>query len=160
MPGWRTRLSVSDATDGYQTLSSASPFSTLGTIRSRQQQLGWQNTLDTPVGTVLALAEQLREKVSRPGQPFDVSERHLDGLALGVSGSAADHVWQGSLRRDRNSQFGGANTGALGYGYRFTPAWRAGASYGTSFLAPSFNQLTSPTSAARRYSRRPASTAN
>jgi vitamin B12 transporter len=48
------------------------------------------------------------------------------------------------VRRDENSQFGGATTGFAGYGYRITPAWRASASYGTSFVAPSFNQLYYP----------------
>jgi vitamin B12 transporter len=48
------------------------------------------------------------------------------------------------LRRDNNSQFGGSSTGFAGYGYRISPAWRVSASHGTSFVAPSFNQLYFP----------------
>ncbi|MDP1900907.1 MAG: TonB-dependent receptor [Rubrivivax sp.] len=144
MPAWHTRFSAADSTDAYDTLSSASPWATLGTIQTRQRQYGWENTVDTPAGTLLALAERLEEVVSRPDAPFAVSERRIDGLALGLNGSAAGHAWQASLRRDRNSQFGGASTGAVGYGYAFSPAWRLGASYGTSFVAPSFNQLYYP----------------
>jgi vitamin B12 transporter len=82
--------------------------------------------------------------VSRPGAPFVVSERNIDGVAAGLNGRAGVHTWQGNLRHDRNSQFGGQTTGSLAYGHDLTPTWRAGASYGTSFVAPSFNQLYFP----------------
>lgn len=144
LPAWGTRLVVSDALDGYDTLASASPFSTLGVIQSRARQVTWENTVASPLGTVLALLEQTTEKVSRPGQPFALSDRDINAAALGLSGSAQGHVWQASLRRDSNSQFGNVTTGAAGYGYNFSPAWRATASYGTSQTLPSFNQLYFP----------------
>ncbi|MDP3222340.1 MAG: TonB-dependent receptor [Rubrivivax sp.] len=143
-PGWQTRLSVSDSSDAYDTLASASAFAALGVIKTRSRQLSWENSFATPVGTALALLERTTEKVSRPGAPFAVSDRDIDGLALGLSGTAASHAWQASLRHDRNSQFGGISTGALAYGYAFTPAWRLGASFGTSQVLPSFNQLYFP----------------
>lgn len=143
-PGWRARLFVSDATDSYETLSSASAFATLGVISTRQRQYGWENSFDTVAGTLLTLAERIEEKVSRPQQPFQVDQRHIDALAVGLSGAAGAHVWQASLRHDRNSQFGSQNNGALGYGFAVTPAWRIGASVGASYVAPSFNQLYFP----------------
>lgn len=144
LPAWTTRLVVSDAVDGYDTLASASPFSTLGVIRSKAGQVTWENTVATTLGTVLALLEKTTEKVSRPGQPFALSERDINAAAVGLSGSAQGHVWQASARRDSNSQFGSVSTGALGYGYNFSPAWRATLSYGTSQTLPSFNQLYFP----------------
>jgi len=144
MPGWTTRLSLSDATDVYNTLASASTFASLGKTQTRSRQFGWENTVATPLGSLLALAERTTEKVSRPGTPYVVRDREIDGLALGLSGAAQAHVWQASLRRDRNSQFGGITTGALAYGYALSPAWRVGASYGTSQVLPSFNQLYFP----------------
>ena len=141
---WRTRLSVAESTDGYDTLSSASPFAALGLIQSKIRQIGGENTLDTPVGTALLVAERQTEKVSRPGDAFTVSERDIDGLALGLNGAAGPQVWNASLRHDHNSQFGGKTTGAAGYGYAVAPAWRVLGSYGTSFVAPSFNQLYYP----------------
>ena len=144
LPGWRTKLAFSGATDGYETLSSASAFASLGTIATRSRQAAWENTLASPIGTWLLLAERLSEKVSRPGQPFSVSDRDIDALALGLSGTAGPHTWQGSVRRDRSAQFGGVTTGALGYGFAFTPAWRASASLATSHTLPSFNQLYFP----------------
>ncbi|MCV2354648.1 TonB-dependent receptor [Paucibacter sp. B2R-40] len=144
MPTWQSKLSASRSTDKYDTLSSASEFTQLGAIETEQRQFSWENSLDTPVGTALALLERLEQKVSRPGDAFTVSERNINGLGLGLNGSSGDHSWQASLRMDDNSQFGKQNTGALGWGYALTPALRLGASYGTSFTAPSFNQLYYP----------------
>ena len=144
MPGWNTRLSITESTDAYETLASASAFASLGAIRSRSRQASWENTTATPLGTALVLLERTTETVSRPGAPFAVSERDIDSLALGLSGNAAAHSWQASLRHDRNSQFGGITTGALAYGIALTPAWLLGASYGTSQVLPSFNQLYFP----------------
>ncbi len=142
--GWRTRVAVAESTDGYDTLSSASAFASLGLIQSKIRQISWENTLPTPLGTALLLLERQTEKVSRPGEAFTVSERDIDALAAGLNGAAGPHVWNASLRRDRNSQFGTKSTGAAGYGYALTPSWRVLGSYGTSFVAPSFNQLYFP----------------
>ena len=144
LPGWTSQFSVSRAVDAYDTLSSASPFSTLGTIETAQDQLSWENRVATPVGTLLLLAERLTQRVSRPGAPFVLSERSIHGLGLGLNGGTGGHLWQAALRQDRNSQFGRQSTGALAYAYQIAPAWRAGASYGSSFVAPSFNQLYFP----------------
>jgi len=141
---WQTQLSASRSRDAYDTLSSASAFATLGAIETVQTQLSWENRLSTPVGTALLLAERLQQEVSRPGAAFALSERSINSLALGLNGSAAGHLWQAALRQDRNSQFGGQTTGALAYAYSWSPAWRAGLSYGSSFVAPSFNQLYYP----------------
>ncbi len=144
LPAWGTRLTASESVDAYDTIASASAFASLGVIQTRARQVAWENTVATPVGTVLVLAEKTNEKATRPGAPFAVSERNIDGYALGLSGAAAQHAWQASVRRDSNSQFGGVTTGAVGYGYALTPAWRLGGSYGTSQVLPSFNQLYFP----------------
>jgi vitamin B12 transporter len=54
------------------------------------------------------------------------------------------HLANLSARNDDSSQFGSHSTGSVGYGYRFTPSLRANVSYGTSFRAPTFNQLYYP----------------
>ncbi len=144
MPGLDTRLSLSESTDAYDTLASASAFAALGAIETRSRQAAWETTVGTPLGTALLLLERTREKVARPGTPFVLSERDIDSVALGMNGTHAGHSWQASLRRDRNSQFGGITTGAVAWGYALAPAWRVGASYGTSQTAPSFNQLYFP----------------
>ncbi|CAD5374566.1 TonB-dependent receptor [Rubrivivax sp. A210] len=142
--GWQMRLSASESVDGYDTLSTADPFSPLGLIESRIRQLSWENTVATPLGNALLMVERQSESVSRPGEPFTVSRRDIDAVALGLDGGAGPHAWNASLRHDRNSQFGGATTGAAAYGYALSPAWRLGATYGTSFGAPSFGDLYFP----------------
>ena len=144
LQGWRTQLALGRSLDVYDTLSSASAFSALGAIETKQTQLSWENRLALPLGEALVVLERIRQDVARPGAPFAVKERSIDALALGWSANVNAHDVQASLRRDRNSQFGSTTTGALAYAYKFTEAWRAGGAYGTSFTAPSFNQLYFP----------------
>ncbi len=141
---WRTSFRVARSRDDFETLASASAFVTLGTIATTQTQFSWENQVATPVGTALVLAEVMKQAVARPGAPFAVSERTVKGVALGLNGESGAHGWQANVRHDRNSQFGGQTTGSLGYGYALAPGLRATASFGTSFVAPSFNQLYFP----------------
>ena len=144
MPGWSGALSWAESVDDYDTLQSASAFASFGAVRTQQRRTALEQRVDTPAGQLLGLLERTTQHVDRPGDPFSVSERDIDALALGLTGAAAGHSWQASLRRDRNSQFGGVTTGALGYCYAITPAWRLLASAGTSHTLPSFNQLYFP----------------
>lgn len=54
------------------------------------------------------------------------------------------HSLQTGVRRDDDSQFGGETTGSLLWGWNFTEHLRLGASYGTAFKAPAFNELYFP----------------
>lgn len=141
---WRTALKVGRSTDELDTLSTASTFTDLGTIGTTQTQLTWDNQIQTPLGTALALAERVQQKVLRPGDPFAVAERTINGVGAGLNGESGSHSWQASLRHDRNSQFGKQTTGSVAYGLVLAPGLRASASFGTSFVAPSFNQLYFP----------------
>jgi vitamin B12 transporter len=141
---WRTAITLARSRDDFDTLASASAFTTLGSIATTQQQLTWLNQVATPLGTALVLVERVAQDVERPGAPFAVSERTVTGLAMGLNGESGPHGWQANVRRDRNSQFGGQTTGSLSYGYTLAPGLRATASFGTSFVAPSFNQLYFP----------------
>ncbi|MFM2448703.1 MAG: hypothetical protein RIS44_1153 [Pseudomonadota bacterium] len=144
MSNWRSTLRVAQSTDENDTLVSAGGAFNLGPFKTEQQQLAWENSVTTPVGTVLFLAERLEQKVSKSGAPYQVGERSINALAAGLSGKQAAHNWQANVRRDDNSQFGGETTGTVGYGYDVAPAWRVAGSLGTSFVAPSFNQLYFP----------------
>jgi vitamin B12 transporter len=144
LAAWRTAARLARSVDVYDTRVSASPFVTLGPIETEQTQFSWENTIASAFGQWLLLAERTEQDVSRPGTPFAVSSRTIDAAALGYTLSLGAHDLQASLRRDRNSQFGGQTTGAASYAYALAPAWRIGAGYGESFTAPSFNQLYFP----------------
>ena len=141
---WQTNVRVARSTDDYVTLASASPYSDLGKIATVQDQLAWENTIATPVGAAVVIVEQTKQKVSRPGEPFTLSDRNIMGIAAGLNGGAGAHHWQANLRHDKNSQFGSQTTGTAAYGFDLTSAWRIGAAYGTSFVTPTFNQLYYP----------------
>ena len=140
MPGWQTELRYGQGTD----TSNAVVAATLPTdFKTVQDQWTWQNNIDSPVGVVLAGLEHRTQKVSG-STAYTVRERTINAVFVGLNGSQGDHSWQANLRRDQNSQFGGSSTGFVGYGYRISPAWRASVSHGTTFVAPSFNQLYFP----------------
>ncbi len=140
---WHSSLRLAHSEDVYDTLTTASMFGT-GAIATTQQQVTWENQLATPLGAAVLLLENLEQKVRRAGAPYSVSDRTIHALALGLDGQHGPHTWQASVRNDRNSQYGSQTNGSVGYGFDITPAWRLGASYGTSFVAPSFNQLYYP----------------
>jgi vitamin B12 transporter len=141
---WRTTLRAAHATDESDTLVSAGGAFNLGAYQTQQQQLSWENTVATPLGNALLLAERLQQKVSKPDVAYPVSERSINALAAGLTGKKGAHTWQANVRRDSNSQFGSETTGTVGYGYDVSTAWRLAGSWGTSFVAPSFNQLYFP----------------
>ena len=139
---WKTQLRLSQGSDSSRAIVAApSVFPSL--FKTTQSQLTWQNDIDTAAGVLLAGAERLHQKVDST-TAYTVSKRDISSYFVGLSGSAGPHSWQGNLRRDNNSQFGSSTTGFGGYGFAITPQWRINAAYGTSFVAPSFNQLYFP----------------
>ena len=139
-PDWTTRLNYNQGTDRSNALVSANPWNLPGLFETQQEQWSWQNDISTPVGMVVAGAESLQQKVDS-STAYVVTRRRINAVFAGLNGSASGHSWQLNARRDDNSQFGGSSTGYAGYGYQFNSQWRAHAGYGTSFVAPSFNQL-------------------
>lgn len=139
--GWSTVLRIARSANDYETLASASPWTDLGTIATVQQQLSWDNTFALPVGSLLVVAEHLKQKVSKPGGNYEVTERTVRSGALGYRAVLGAHTVQAGVRHDRNSQYGDQTTGNLGYGLALSDALRLSAQLGTSFVAPSFNQL-------------------
>lgn len=136
LPAWKSRLELSSSADRSTNLTSTST----SRFNTEQQQWSWQNEVATPVGQVFAGLEALRELVDGT-QRYTVSDRTTSSTFLGLSGSAGAHSWQANARHDRNTQFGSASTGLVGYGYKVTPDLRVHGSYGTSFKVPSFNTL-------------------
>ena len=141
MSGWTTQLRIARSANDYETLATASSDTNLGTIATVQQQISWDNTFALPVGSLLMVAEHLTQKVSKPVKNYDVTERIIRSVALGYNATVGAHTVQASVRHDANSQYGDQTTGNLGYGYTLTPALRLTAQAGTSFVAPTFNDL-------------------
>jgi vitamin B12 transporter len=137
--GWQTEVRVNRGVDTNNTIVGSMP----GGFKTEQTEWTWQNNIDSPLGVVLAGLERREQQVSA-ATVYAVTQRTITSAFAGLNGNSGNHSWQANVRRDNNTQFGGATTGFAGYGYRITPAWRVNASHGTSFVAPSFNQLYFP----------------
>jgi vitamin B12 transporter len=142
--GWTTRLSFAKSNDKLKTVNSVDPTQIGNFFNTTQDQLAWKNDLDTAVGITTLGYEQLKQNVDSTTN-YTVKSRTVNSLFAGLNGSMGAHSWQANLRHDKNSQFGKSTTGFAGYGFAITPQWRLNASHGTSFVAPSFNQLYFPT---------------
>jgi vitamin B12 transporter len=139
LPSWQSTVRIGQGTDDLSAFSAAQP----DVFKTVQDQLSWQNEIETRLGDVLLAAEYLEQRVSGTTS-FPVQKRTTDSLLAGYTGRWGAHTLQTNLRLDDNSQFGGETTGALGYAFGFAPGWRLSASYGTAFKAPNFNELYFP----------------
>lgn len=128
---WRTRLSVTDSRDRYET--TPSPYLTLTHLR------GYTLQNEFRLGSHLLTAALERKEDHLQNAPIDQG-RSQDALALGYSFTSKSHSVQLNVRHDKDSEFGGKTTGSAAYAYAFTPEWRASASAGTAFRAPTLFQ--------------------
>lgn len=134
---WTSTVRIGQSADRSEQFTNGTPGSK---IESTQTQYQWQNDIRLPVGMGLLAIERTEQAVSG-NVAYDVKNRDINSFMAGWQGSLGGHRGQVNLRRDENSQFGGKTTGMLAYGYQLTSEWRANASYGTAFKAPSFNDL-------------------
>lgn len=132
----RTQLKLSRSDDRATSFTSTST----SRFNTAQTQATLQHDWNTAAGNVIVGLESIKEAVSGT-QAYAVNSRTTTAAFAGVQGQAGRHLWQANLRRDSNSQFGGASTGFASYGFQITPNWRPHIAYGTSFKMPSFNTL-------------------
>ena len=114
-----------------------------GRFNTTNRQLNWQNEF------ALAPRNQIVFGYSRLDQYLDsdqysAPEQQVNSGYVGYNGRFGANQVQLNVRRDQYSDFGGANSYYAGYGYNFTPHWKAIASLSDAFLAPSFNNLYYP----------------
>ena len=124
---WRMRLSFSNSRDRYQT--TPSPYLSITDLSSTLLHN------EVRLGAHLLTAALERKDDHLENAPIDRS-RSQDGIALGYGFSQQQHTLQLNARHDKDSEFGGQSTGSAAYGYALTPQWRATASVGTAFRAP------------------------
>lgn len=137
---WRSTVRLARGSDHLAT-EGAFP----STFDTDQDQLTWQNDLRLGAVDVIAGAEWRREEVTSD-TAYTQTARRIASLFAGARWAVDALQLEGSLRSDRNSQFGTHTTGRLGAGWALTPAWRITAAAGTAFRAPTFNDLYFPLS--------------
>ena len=145
-PDWTSTLKLARSEDlspsSYWRESNGSLVSH-SRFNTERRQLSWQNDIRLGDDTLTLLAEQRQEEVDST-TAYAVRERKLRGL-MGSYAKRADG-WDAlvAVRRDHNSQFGGFNTWSLSGGLQLATAWKLVGSAGTTFQAPTFNQLYFP----------------
>lgn len=137
---WQSRLSAGIGQNRTQNFG-GSP----GVYDTTQHQYQWQNDFSLPAGVVSLSVERNEQDVDST-TAFSKTRRTVNAGQMGYHARWDAHAVQISARHDDYSDFGGSTTGTLGYAWNFAPAWRLSASYGTSFKAPTFNDLYWPLS--------------
>ncbi|MFZ6778260.1 TonB-dependent receptor domain-containing protein [Undibacterium sp. Ji83W] len=112
-------------------------------IDTRQDSLSFQNDIRIGKDVLQLIAETRDENVETTTLAVN-GKRTTNSFAASYVFKQDAHLASASIRNDRSSQYGSNTTGSVGYGYRFTDALRVNASYGTSFRAPTFNELYYP----------------
>ncbi|GAO71406.1 TonB-denpendent receptor [Comamonas sp. E6] len=131
---YSTRLQYTQSRDFYQT--KPSPYETDTRLHSYLFHNEWR----LGVQTVTVALERREDKLVNSGLDIGSRERSQNALALGYGLNLGKHTLQLNARHDRDSEFAGHTTGSAAYGYEFMPNWRATASAGTSFRAPTLYQ--------------------
>lgn len=145
---WKSTLRLGRATNDtqWQNAPGTSVFNTW------ENQLSWQNDFTLAQNQTLtagydhlyqsasgAIADSATSPASLVGYPG--ASRTTDAYYLGYVGVFGAHHLQASLRRDRPSGFGSQTTGALSYGYDFTPSIRGSLTGSTGLRAPTLAEL-------------------
>ena len=131
----RASRSVDDARSGGTAVDRFRTVRQLGSA-----QLAWQTGV---VGQFVAALEHQRDEATSTSYVAGV-QRSNNAVALELTGAAGPWSWQTDARRDDSSDFGGVSTARLGGGYTLMPGLRLRALAGTTFRAPSFNDLVYP----------------
>jgi len=123
-------------------------------FNTQRDSLSWQNDFSLSTNQLLTAGlDHQNDRIDAlpsaaiPAQLFTQTARSNNAVFGQYQGEFGAHSIQASARHDNNQQFGGHNTGGLGYGYAINETTRLTASYGTAFKAPTFNQLYYPASA-------------
>ena len=138
-PNWTTTAQLAHNDDDLK-----SGANTVQRYRTRRDQLTWQNAVTLDASNQFLLAyEHLGEKAD--SDAFASQEkRSNNAVVLGYTGEFGPHVVSADLRRDQNSAYGGETTGRLGWSREVAKGLRVRALAGTTFRAPSFNELFYP----------------
>lgn len=146
LDNWKSSLIVANNDDksvsDYYNTGSGALYSS-GKFNTHRSQASWQNDITLGADVLTLLLETRSEEVDSSTN-YTVKSRDINSLMASYALNRPNWNALAVLRNDNNSQFGSFNNWALSGGYKLAANWRAVASLGTSFQAPSFNQLYYP----------------
>ncbi len=147
LPNWRSSFQWARSNDKLGSFTSAAALGT-SQIDTRQDEATWQNTIGIGDDTLQLLFGHRKETVrstsgtSTTPSPLNRS-RGTNSVAASYGMKRGSHLLDLGARND-HSVYGSKTTGTAGYGYAFNKDLRATASIGTSFRAPTYNELYYP----------------
>ncbi|MFZ6847170.1 TonB-dependent receptor domain-containing protein [Undibacterium sp. RuRC25W] len=112
-------------------------------IDTHQNLISFQNDIRLGKDVLQLIAESRQEKVNGSTAALN-QKRTTNSVAASYVWKQDAHLASVSVRNDNSSVYGSNSTGGVAYGYRLTSEWRVNASYGTSFRAPTYNELYYP----------------
>lgn len=137
---WTTHFIVSEGDD--RSVSNTNGIYN-GRFDTDNRQYTWQNDFALAAQQKLQVGYEHLDQ-SLDSDTFAAPDRHVDSGFIGYTGRFGRNQIQANLRRDQYSDFGGANSYYLGYGFDITDRVKATASYSDAFRAPSFDDLYYP----------------
>lgn len=145
-PHWKSTLTAGtsdeESVSEYYRLSDGR-FGGSSRFNTQRKQLTWQNDFTLGKDVLSVLFEDRSEAVDSSTN-YAVKQRDVRSALASYALNRERWNALAVIRNDKNSQFGSFNNWALSAGYRLTEGLRAVASVGTSFQAPTFNQLYFP----------------
>lgn len=143
---WKSTLTLGASDDfsisDYYRIADGA-FGGTSKFNTSRTQWTWQNDFTLGPDVLSAMLESRSEALDS-STVYPVKDRTINSGLLSYALNRGDWNALAVLRNDNNSQFGSEGTWALSAGYRLTGTLRGVASMGTSFQAPTFNQLYFP----------------
>ncbi|MGF6756835.1 TonB-dependent receptor plug domain-containing protein [Paraburkholderia sp. GAS42] len=138
--GWTTHFIVAAGNDRSTTALNGTYTDHFNTDN---RQYTWQNDFTFAPQQKFQLGYEHLDQ-SLDSNAYAAPDRHVNSGFAGYTGRFGASQFQANVRRDQYSDFGGANSYYLGYGYDFTEHWKVTASWSDAFRAPTFNDLYFP----------------
>jgi vitamin B12 transporter len=146
LSNWKSSFSIAqgkeDSITDYFRISDRA-FAGSGKFNTDRRQATWQNEIRLGSDLLSITAEQNRATVDST-EAYKVKQRTINSGLVSYALQRGDWNALAAVRSDENSQFGNFTNWTLSGSYQILPGIRAIASSGTSFQAPSFNQLYYP----------------
>lgn len=131
---WRSTVTVGQSNDRYETRPA--PYITRTEVKNASwaNQFAWGNhTFRT---TLEGREDRLLNSALTAAPTSGEGTRRDGALGLGYDWQHQGYAVQSAIREDHDSQFGTYVTGSVAGGYDVSKQWRARASWGTGFRAP------------------------
>ena len=117
------------------------PTSFPSEFTTNRDSLGTELQIDLANSSILTIGTDYYKEDIESTSLYDETERSNKGIFTQIQSSFGKLGFVGSLRFDDNSAYGNDTNGSIAVNYDFNESIRAVLSFGTAFVAPSFNFL-------------------